>query len=73
MTVASQESRSEMFPGPSRTGTKGYNPTAKFAFMPAMRSDLLADMRQANVPFGGSAVAKGDNVFTKSVHERVER
>ena len=70
--VASRESRSEMPPGPSRTGTKGYNPPAKVAFMPAMKSDLLADMRQVNVSFG-VAIAKGDKFFAKSVHERVER
>ena len=61
-----------MPPGPSRTGKKGNDPSARVAFIPAMRSDLLADMRQANVSFG-AAVAQEDTFFAKSVHERVER
>ena len=62
-----------MPPGPSRTETREYNPPAKVAFMPVTRSDLQADMRQANVSFGGAAVAHEDTFFAKSVHERVER
>jgi len=60
-----------MPPGPSSMGMKGNDPLAKVEFMPARRSDLLADMRQANVS-SDVAVAQEDTFFAKSVHERVE-
>ena len=50
---------------------KGNDPLATAEFIPARISDLLADMRQANVSFD-VAVAQDDTFFAKSVHERVE-
>lgn len=50
---------------------KGNDPLAKVEFMPARISNLLADMRQANVSFD-VAVAQEDTFFAKSVHSRVE-
>jgi hypothetical protein len=51
---------------------KGKDPLAKVEFMAARISNLLADMRQANVSFD-AAVAQEDTFFAKSVHSRVER
>jgi hypothetical protein len=44
------------------------------AFMPARRSDELADMRQENVLFGdGESVAQDGVFFAKSIQEGVAR
>jgi hypothetical protein len=59
---------------PSRTGLKGNSSIAIPAFMPATRSDELADRRQENVLSGDSVGAvHGFVLFAKSIQEGIAR